>query len=231
MLTSSDSCSMMLVMSRASRKMRLVAALTSMTAPSPLAATTVFAATRSTGSLPKDVFIAPLKPQLSSRRTPAVQTAVQTELQPRHNRSLRWMRPRELRTARLLRRFKLHQLHPRQIRIKHVKLPFSVPSNLRPFVAMSLPAVRFHDPLSLLHVHHTQRDVIQHARKPQIRMLRLIQHILQPVSPVRNLDRHPIRLVGLHAPTPVRTKAQQVTIKVILHFAAVHQKPGMNHVP
>src|SRR5215470_8404446 len=46
MLTSSDSCSMMLVMSRVSRKTLLAALLTSTVWPSPLALTTVFSGTR-----------------------------------------------------------------------------------------------------------------------------------------------------------------------------------------
>src|SRR6266849_11215707 len=46
MLTSRDSCSMMLVMSRVRRKTRLAALLTSRAGPSPLALTTVFSGTR-----------------------------------------------------------------------------------------------------------------------------------------------------------------------------------------
>src|SRR5271169_4145081 len=66
--------------------------------------------------------------------------------------SLRWMRSGEIVAARFVCRFELHHLYPREIRVEYVELPLAVFADLGLFIAVGLPAMRFHDSLRLLHV-------------------------------------------------------------------------------
>src|SRR5579862_2829117 len=60
-------------------------------------------------------------------------------------------------------------------------------------------------------------------------MLRLVQHVFEPVGAVRNLDREPFSDVVLHATVPVRTEAEDVLIEMIGAGADVNEEAGVNH--
>ena len=96
---------------------------------------------------------------------------------------------------------------------------------------MRFPAVRFQNGLRLLHIGNAERNVIEYPHYPQIRMLWLVQHVFQPVRAVRDLQRHPVSLVGFHSSVPVGAKSKQVAVKVVFCIAVVNQKPSMDHVP
>ena len=141
--------------------------------------------------------------------------------------SLGRMWSREIVAARFLRGFELHHLHPRQIRVKHIELPLAVFADLRRFVAMRLPTMRFHNRLCLLHVRNTERDVIHHTREFQVHMLGLVQHIFQPISAVRNLHCDPvIRRPHLIVAMPVKPKTENVAVKVVFGVLVVNHETG-----
>src|SRR5258706_1897897 len=120
MLTSSDSCSMILVISSVNKNTRPAAPLASTAGPSPLAVTTVFSATRNVS------IMAGIVANHSGNASDA---------------SLRRMRPGEIRAAGLLHRLEFHKFDSRQIGIEHVELPLAVLSHLRFFAIMGFPAV------------------------------------------------------------------------------------------
>jgi predicted acyltransferase len=148
--------------------------------------------------------------------------ANESSLRSEGHASLRRMRPGEVRAARLLHGLEFHELDSRQIGIKHIELPLAVFAHLRLFVPMRLPAVSFQNSLCPFHVSNAERDVIQHAHPPRIRMLGLVHHIFQPIRAVRNLDRHPVGLAGTHSSMPVGTKPEQFAVEVIFGIAVVN---------
>ena len=90
------------------------------------------------------------------------------------------------------------------------------------FVAVRLPAMRFHDRLRLLHVRDAKRNVIHHSRESQIHVLGLVQHIFQPVGAVRNLHRHPIvRCARLIRAMPVKSETENVAIELVFGVAVI----------
>src|SRR5579871_773563 len=60
-------------------------------------------------------------------------------------------------------------------------------------------------------------------------MLRLIEHVLQPIGAVRHLYGHPIGLVILHSSVPIWLETQSIEIKVILRLAVIDEEPDMDH--
>ena len=65
--------------------------------------------------------------------------------------------------------------------------------------------------------------------KSQIGMLRLVQHVFQPISAVRDLNRHPVGLVILHAAMPVRTEPENLAIEMIFCLLVIHEKANVDH--
>jgi hypothetical protein len=138
------------------------------------------------------------------------------------------MRPGEFRTARLLCRLELHQFNACQIWIVEIELPLSVFAHLRFLLAVRLPSVRLENCLRIFHIRNSERNMVHYSRQPQIGMLWLTQHVLQPVRSVWNLNRHPVGAVVFHSAMPVRAKAENVAIEMILRVAVIHQKAGVN---
>ncbi len=76
-------------------------------------------------------------------------------------------------------------------------------------------------------VQHAQRLLRHRRRNTFARPTR--QHVFDPVVRVRNLLAHPLRFAVAPAP-PVRPKAQQVAIKLILRGAVMHQYAHVDDV-
>ena len=58
----------------------------------------------------------------------------------------------------------------------------------------------------------------------------VVDHVLQPVVPVRNLLRDPVRVL-VHAAVPVRPEAQQLAIERVFLLAVPHQHPHVDDPP
>src|SRR5579872_7089374 len=61
-------------------------------------------------------------------------------------------------------------------------------------------------------------------------MRRLVQHVLEPVRAIGDLQRNPIGLVVFHASVPVGAEAENLAIEVIFGVAVIDEKAGVNHV-
>src|SRR5215475_2438641 len=129
MLTSSDSCSMILVIDSVARNTRLAAPPTSTACPSPFVVATVPAGTRTDSDMA--VVIAGNSNKFPAPGTAAAPLAPLALSPEGGNPLLGGMRGGEVAAAGLLDRLELHQLDANEIGIEHIELPFAVPAQLR----------------------------------------------------------------------------------------------------
>ena len=61
-------------------------------------------------------------------------------------------------------------------------------------------------------------------------MLGLVQHVLDPVGAVGNLQGDPLGLIVFHPAVPVGTEAEDVAIEMIFGLAMINKKTGVDHV-
>ena len=60
-------------------------------------------------------------------------------------------------------------------------------------------------------------------------MLRLIEHVLEPVGAVGHLQRDPVVLVVVHASMPVRTETENLAVEMIFGSLVVDEESGVDH--
>src|SRR5579864_5244318 len=246
MLMSRASCSIIFVIESVTRKTRLEASATSTAGPSPLAVTRVSAGTRIRSDTELVMAGNSNKSQNSFRFQVSSLEYIRvasdppnwSKLEARNSKLIyanllgfAGMGRGEVAAAGLLGGLELHKIYARQVRIEDIQLPLAVASHLRMFIAMLFPAVRFQNRLRLLHIGNTVGDVIHDSGESKVRMSGLIQHVLQPVGAIGNLQRNPVGLVVLHAAVPVGTEAQNLAIEMVGGGAVVNEKAGVDHAP
>ncbi len=64
----------------------------------------------------------------------------------------------------------------------------------------------------------------------QVGRVGLVQHVFDPVRAVGNLHGDPFGHVVFHAAMPVRTKAENVAVKMVLGRAVVDEEASVDHV-
>src|SRR5882762_1505447 len=138
-----------------------------------------------------------------------------------------WVRPGVCRTARILGRLEFHQLDACFVRIVQIELPFAVAPDLR-FFGPS-PAILDELLLRRVNIRNAERNVIHHTKRLVARLRRNAQHVLDPVSSVRNLHVHPVIFALFHSAVPVHMKAKNIFIKFVFRRAIMHDKSRMHY--
>ncbi len=90
--------------------------------------------------------------------------------------------------------------------------------------------MRLHDGLRFFHVGDAERNVVHHPGELQVHVLGLVQHVLQPVGAVGNLQGDPVGLGVFHSAVPVGAEAEEVAVEVVFGIAVVHDEAGVDHV-
>src|SRR6266404_5870938 len=144
------------------------------------------------------------------------------------DRSWSRVRRRISMAARFARRRELRDFHARIVRIVNVQPTFPIAANSRPGnLLRSILAKLF---CGGLNVPHAEGKMILCAKRLVVSGGRNVQHVLNPVIAIRNLQLVPVDAVILHTALPVKLEAKQIDVKAILRDAVLHDKAGMNEV-
>src|SRR5882762_1668061 len=127
--------------------------------------------------------------------------------------------------ARFARWRELRDLHARVIGIVNVEPTLTVApnprtGNLRRSILTKLFCGR-------LNVPHAERKMILRAKRLMVSGGRNIQHVLNPVIAIRNLQLVPIDAVILHAALPVKLEAKQIDVKSIFRSDVLYDEADM----
>src|ERR1700722_5232472 len=124
--------------------------------------------------------------------------------------------------------FEFHKFDAGLVGIIEVELPFAVAADFGLFG--KLEAVRADAFLGGVNVGDADGDVIHDSANPLISIQWDVNHEFEPVSAVRDLQGDPISLVVLHAAVPVRSKTENVLVKVLGGGAVVNDKACVDNV-
>src|SRR6267154_5295160 len=129
------------------------------------------------------------------------------------DRSWSRVRRRVRMAARFARRRELRNFHARIVGIVDVQAALTVAPNSRPGNLLRSILAKLLS--SRLYVPHAKRKMILRPKRLVIGSRRNVQHVLNPVVTIRNLQLVPIKPIVLHAALPVQLEAKHVAIKTI----------------